>query len=94
MSCGMCCEHSRQEVQGLGKDPAKEQVCPSLEEAQQQERFLEINENGEGKPFHFGQPVGIYYVCLLDDAADAVTGVPLRSAWRALEETSTNSCAR
>lgn len=69
---------SLQEFESLGgTDPTKENVCLDLEETKNQGRWLPVNEEGEGEPIVFEDPIGSYHACLLDDNLDEVTGVPL-----------------
>ena len=70
---------STEEASSLGLDPEFDQVCPTLEEAQAANRWITVDATGGSEEFVLDQTTGEYYLCFLDDAADAVEGVPLRS---------------
>jgi len=70
---------SFEELQSLGKNPNEDNVCLSMEESQEQLRWAPVSAEGQGDEMVFDEPVGQYYLCLLDDIADenSEDGAPL-----------------
>ncbi|CAE8585944.1 unnamed protein product, partial [Polarella glacialis] len=68
------------EVKSQGLTPGIDQICPNLNTAEEQGRVVGVSPQGVSEEILMDEPVGTYYVCLLDNMNDAKGGAPFNSA--------------